>query len=164
MNAFLPEEDIQQDINFNEQESKLQIKTTRNEIKTRAEVLNYYLKIINGLIENKENFNDGEEVYEIILKDFIAMFNINYEKTIILIKDLKNLIKKDKRYSLEMPEATEIILRIIEKDYFKDFKLFYQSFKQNLFHKNDYLKNIKFFIKALLEYDIFIKMIEMYDN
>ena len=30
MNAFLPEEDIQQDINFNEQESKHQINKTRN--------------------------------------------------------------------------------------------------------------------------------------
>lgn len=164
MNAFLPEEDIQQDINFNEQESKLQIKTTRKEIKTRAEVLNYYLKIINGLIENKENFNDSEEVYEIILKDFIAMFNINYEKTIILIRKLRELIKKDKRYSLEMPEATEVIIRVMEKDYFKDLKLYYQFYKQNLFDKNDFFMNNLGLMKSLRDYNIFIKILEMYDE
>lgn len=164
MNAFLPEEDIQQDINFNEQESKHQINKTRNEIKIKSEVLNYYIKIIYHLLEYKENIDMEEEVYQIVIKDFIAIFNNHFEMTIILIRNLRNLIKKDERYSLEMPEATEVIIRVMEKDYFKDLKLYYKFYKQNLFDKNDFLMNNLGLMKSLIDYDIFIKILEMYDE
>lgn len=164
MNCFLNEEDQIQDINFNEQESKNNIKKTRNEIKTKSEVLNYYLKIINHLIEYKENIDLEEEVYETIIKDLIAIFNNHYELTINLIKKLRKLIEKDEFCSLELPEATEIIIKSMEKDYFKDLKMYYKFYKRNLFDKNDYYMNILGLIKCLIEYDIFSKILEMYDD
>ena len=105
-----------------------------------------------------------EEVYQIVIKDFIAIFNNHFEMTIILIRNLRNLIKKDERYSLEMPEATEVIIRVMEKDYFKDLKLYYKFYKQNLFDKNDFLMNNLGLMKSLKDYDIFNKILEMYDE
>ena len=63
-----------------------------------------------------------------------------------------------------MPEATEVIIRVMEKDYFKDLKLYYKFYKQNLFDKNDFLMNNLGLMKSLKDYDIFNKILEMYDE
>lgn len=164
LNCFLNEKDQIQDINFNEEESKNNIKNKRNEIKNNTSVLKFYLRQTYILLEYKVENEEVEEITEPILKDFMALFNTHYELSIKLIKELKELIQNDERYSIELPEATEVIIKSLEHDYFKDYKLYYKFYKQQLFNKNDYYLNTFEFFKSLKEYDIFSKILEMYEN